>query len=455
MFNSYEILETINMIDKENLDIRTITMGISLKSCVDPDIDRACEKVYNKITSYAKNLVQVGEDIESQYGIPIINKRISVTPVSCLVEALDEPSVEKCVKIAKTLDKAAHDVGVNFIGGYSTLVHKGITPGEKLLIESIPEALASTEIVCSSVNVGTTKAGINMDAVAEMGKVIKKAAHLTESTGGFACAKLVVFCNAVEDNPFMAGAFLGDGEADCVINVGVSGPGVVKCALEKVKGEPFGVVAETIKKTAFKITRMGQLVAQEASKRLNVPFGIVDLSLAPTPAVGDSVAYILEEMGLEQCGTHGTTAALALLNDAVKKGGVMASSYVGGLSGAFIPVSEDAGMIAAAKEGTLTLEKLEAMTCVCSVGLDMIVIPGDTTAETISAIIADEAAIGMVNTKTTAVRVIPAPGKKVGDTVEFGGLLGSGPVMSVNNKSSELFIKRGGRIPAPLQALKN
>ncbi len=455
MFNSFEILETINMIDKENLDIRTITMGISLKSCVDPDIDKACEKVYNKITSYAKNLVKVGEDIESQYGIPIINKRISVTPVSCLVEALDEPSVEKCVKIAKTLDRAAHTVGVNFIGGYSALVHKGMTPGEKLLIDSIPEALASTEIVCSSVNVGTTKAGINMDAVAEMGKVIKKAAQLTESTGGFACAKLVVFCNAVEDNPFMAGAFLGDGEADCVINVGVSGPGVVKCALEKVKGEPFGVVAETIKKTAFKITRMGQLVAQEASKRLNVPFGIVDLSLAPTPAVGDSVAYILEEMGLEQCGTHGTTAALALLNDAVKKGGVMASSYVGGLSGAFIPVSEDAGMIAAAKAGTLTLEKLEAMTCVCSVGLDMIVIPGDTTAETISAIIADEAAIGMVNTKTTAVRIIPAPGKKVGDTVEFGGLLGSGPVMSVSDKSSELFIKRGGRIPAPLQALKN
>lgn len=455
MFNSFEILETINMIDKENLDIRTITMGISLKSCVDPDIDKACEKVYNKITSYAKNLVKVGEDIESQYGIPIINKRISVTPVSCLVEALDEPSVEKCVKIAKTLDRAAHTVGVNFIGGYSALVHKGMTPGEKLLIDSIPEALASTEIVCSSVNVGTTKAGINMDAVAEMGKVIKKAAQLTESTGGFACAKLVVFCNAVEDNPFMAGAFLGDGEPDCVINVGVSGPGVVKCALEKVKGEPFGVVAETIKKTAFKITRMGQLVAQEASKRLNVPFGIVDLSLAPTPAVGDSVAYILEEMGLEQCGTHGTTAALALLNDAVKKGGVMASSYVGGLSGAFIPVSEDAGMIAAAKAGTLTLEKLEAMTCVCSVGLDMIVIPGDTTAETISAIIADEAAIGMVNTKTTAVRIIPAPGKKVGDTVEFGGLLGSGPVMSVSDKSSELFIKRGGRIPAPLQALKN
>ena len=455
MINPFEVLETINMIDRENLDIRTITMGISLKSCVDPDIDRACEKVYNKITSYAKNLVKVGNDIEAQYGIPIINKRISVTPVANLVEALEDASVEKCVKLAKTLDKAAKAVGVNFIGGYTALVHKGMTPGEEMLIESIPYALSETEIVCSSVNVGTTKAGINMDAVAKMGQVIKKAADLTKASGGFACAKLVVFCNAVEDNPFMAGAFLGDGEGDCVINVGVSGPGVVKCALEKVKGEPFGVVAETIKKTAFKITRMGQLVAQEASRRLNVPFGIVDLSLAPTPAVGDSVAYILEEMGLEQCGTHGTTAALALLNDAVKKGGVMASSYVGGLSGAFIPVSEDAGMIAAAQEGTLTLEKLEAMTCVCSVGLDMIVIPGDTTAETVSAIIADEAAIGMVNTKTTAVRIIPAPGKKVGDVVEFGGLLGSGPVMSVNNKSSELFIKRGGRIPAPLQALKN
>ena len=455
MINPFEILETINMIDKENLDIRTITMGISLKSCVDPDIDRVCDKVYKKITTYAKDLVKVGNDIENQYGIPIINKRISITPVSYLVEALDEPSIEKCVMLAKTLDKAAKAVGVNFIGGYTALVHKAATQGENLLIESIPRALAETELVCSSVNVGTTKAGINMDAVAKMGEIIKEAAELTKSTGGFACAKLVVFCNAVEDNPFMAGAFLGDGEGDCVINVGVSGPGVVKCALEKVKGEPFGVVAETIKKTAFKITRMGQLVAQEASKRLNVPFGIVDLSLAPTPAVGDSVAYILEEMGLEQCGTHGTTAALALLNDAVKKGGVMASSYVGGLSGAFIPVSEDAGMIAAAKEGTLTLEKLEAMTCVCSVGLDMIVVPGDTTAETISAIIADEAAIGMVNTKTTAVRVIPAPDKKVGDIVEFGGLLGSGPVMSVNSKSSAEFIKRGGRIPAPIQSLKN
>lgn len=455
MINPFEILETINMIDKENLDIRTITMGISLKSCIDPDIDKVCKKVYEKITTYAKDLVSVGEDIENQFGIPIINKRISVTPVSYLVEALDDADIDKCVKLAKTLDKAAHDVGVNFIGGYTALVHKATTKAEKLLIESIPYALSQTELVCSSVNVGTTKAGINMDAVAKMGEVVKKAAELTKDTGGFACAKLVVFCNAVEDNPFMAGAFLGDGEGDCVINVGVSGPGVVKCALEKVKGEPFGIVAETIKKTAFKITRMGQLVAQEASKRLNVPFGIVDLSLAPTPAVGDSVAYILEEMGLEQCGTHGTTAALALLNDAVKKGGVMASSYVGGLSGAFIPVSEDAGMIAAAKEGTLSLEKLEAMTCVCSVGLDMIVVPGDTTAETISAIIADEAAIGMVNTKTTAVRIIPAPGKKVGDIVEFGGLLGSGPVMSVNKKSSAEFIKRGGRIPAPIQSLKN
>lgn len=455
MITPYEILETVNMIDKENLDIRTITMGISLKDCADSDIDKACEKVYKKITSYAKDLVKVGQDIENQYGIPIINKRISVTPIATLVDVLDEPSVEKCVKLAKTLDKAAHTTGVNFIGGYSALVHKGFTKGEKILIDSIPEALAATELVCSSVNVGTTRAGINMDAVKLMGEVVKKAAELTKESGGFACAKLVVFCNAVEDNPFMAGAFHGEGEGDCVINVGVSGPGVVKCALEKVKGEPFGVVAETIKKTAFKITRMGQLVAQEASKRLGVPFGIVDLSLAPTPAVGDSVAYILEEMGLEMCGTHGTTAALALLNDAVKKGGVMASSYVGGLSGAFIPVSEDAGMIAAAKDGVLTLEKLEAMTCVCSVGLDMIAVPGDTSASTISAIIADEAAIGMVNSKTTAVRIIPAPGYEVGDVVEFGGLLGSGPVMPVKKYSSEEFVARGGRIPAPLQSLKN
>ncbi|HIU48409.1 MAG TPA: PFL family protein [Candidatus Avimonoglobus intestinipullorum] len=455
MINPFEIIETIDMIDKENLDIRTITMGISLKNCTDPDVDRACEKIYNKITDYAQDLVKTGQDIEEQYGIPIINKRISVTPVATVVDALEEQTVENCVKIAKTLDRAAKTVGVNFIGGYSALVHKGMTAGEQVLIESIPEALSATELVCSSVNVGTTRAGINMDAVARMGEIIKKAALLTKDSGGFACAKLVVFANAVEDNPFMAGAFHGEGEGDCVINVGVSGPGVVKCALEKVRGEPFGIVAETIKKTAFKITRMGQLVAQEASRRLQVPFGIVDLSLAPTPAVGDSVAYILEEMGLEKCGTHGTTAALALLNDAVKKGGVMASSYVGGLSGAFIPVSEDAGMIEAAKLGALSLEKLEAMTCVCSVGLDMIVVPGDTPAATISAIIADEAAIGMVNSKTTAVRIIPAPGKKVGETVEFGGLLGTGPVMPVNTYGSSDFISRGGRIPAPLQSLKN
>ena len=455
MINRFEITETINMIDRENLDIRTITMGISLKSCAGPDVDTVCQKVYDKITSYAKDLVKVGEDIEQQFGIPIVNKRISVTPVATLVDALDKPDIDKAVKIAKTLDRAAKTCGVNFIGGYSALVHKGYTNGERILIQSIPYALSQTDLVCSSVNIGSTRAGINMDAVKEMGLIIKKAAELTADTQGFACAKLVVFCNAVEDNPFMAGAFLGEGEGECVINVGGSGPGVVKCALEKVKDKDFGVVAETIKKTAFKITRMGQLVAQEASKRLNVPFGIVDLSLAPTPAVGDSVAYILEEMGLEKCGTHGTTAALALLNDAVKKGGVMASGYVGGLSGAFIPVSEDAGMIDAAKCGALSIEKLEAMTCVCSVGLDMIVIPGDTTAATISAIIADEAAIGMVNTKTTAVRVIPAPGTKEGDIVEFGGLLGTGPVMPVREYSSQEFIDRGGRIPAPLQSLKN
>ena len=455
MINPFEIIETINMIDNENLDIRTITMGISLKSCAGPDIDKVCENVYNKITTYAKDLVKTGEDIEKEFGIPIINKRISVTPVATLVDALENPDKEKCIKIAKTLDKAAKAVGVNFIGGYSALVHKGFTNGERILIESIPEALASTDIVCSSVNIGSTRAGINMDAVKRMGEIVKEAAELTKDSHGFACAKLVVFCNAVEDNPFMAGAFLGEGEGECVINVGVSGPGVVKCALEKVKGEDFGVVAETVKKTAFKITRMGQLVAQKASKRLGVPFGIVDLSLAPTPAVGDSVAYILEEMGLEKCGTHGTTAALALLNDAVKKGGVMASGYVGGLSGAFIPVSEDAGMIAAAECGALSLEKLEAMTCVCSVGLDMIAVPGDTTASTISAIIADEAAIGMINQKTTAVRIIPAPGLKEGDSVEFGGLLGTGPVMTLKPYSSEEFIARGGRIPAPINSLKN
>lgn len=452
MLGPFEVLETIDMIQKENLDIRTITMGISLRDCCHPDIDISCKKIYDKITRYAEKLVVTGENIEREFGIPIINKRISVTPIALIAESSES---DEYVKFAEAMDKAAQTVGVDFIGGFSSLVHKGYTVGDKRLIQSIPEALSRTKLVCSSVNIASTKAGINMDAVAEMGRIIKKCAELTADSGALACAKLVVFANAVEDNPFMAGAFHGIGEPECVINVGVSGPGVVKCALEKVKGADFGTVSETIKKTAFKITRMGQLVAQEASRRLNVPFGIVDLSLAPTPAIGDSVAYILEEMGLEKCGTHGTTAALALLNDAVKKGGVMASSYVGGLSGAFIPVSEDAGMIEAALSGALSLEKLEAMTCVCSVGLDMIVVPGDTSAETISAIIADEAAIGVVNTKTTAVRIIPAPGKKVGDKVEFGGLLGSGPVMKVNPFSSSEFIKRGGRIPAPMHSLKN
>ncbi|MBQ3110209.1 MAG: PFL family protein [Clostridia bacterium] len=446
MINNSEIFETLNMINSEHLDVRTITMGISLLDCADEDYKKATMKVYDKITKYAENLVKTGCDIEKEFGIPIINKRISVTPISHVAAASGH-----YVDFAKALDRAADTTGVNFIGGYSALVAKGYTASDRLFVESIPEALAETKKMCSSVNVASTKAGINMDAVRQMGQVIKKAAELDD----MACAKLVVFANAVEDNPFMAGAFHGTGEGECVINVGVSGPGVVKCALEKVKGEPFGVVADTIKKTAFKITRMGQMVAVEASKRLGVPFGIVDLSLAPTPAVGDSVAYILEEMGLEQCGTHGTTAALALLNDAVKKGGVMASSYVGGLSGAFIPVSEDAGMIAAAANGCLTLEKLEAMTCVCSVGLDMIAVPGDTSAETISGIIADEAAIGMVNSKTTAVRIIPARGKKVGDMVEFGGLLGQAPIMPLNTKSCADFIARGGRIPAPLQSLKN
>lgn len=449
MLTPYEIIETLSMIREEHLDIRTITMGISLMDCVSEDYKRACEKIYEKITRCCEHLVKTGEDIEKEYGIPIINKRISVTPVS-LISACGSH-----IEFARTLDRAAKATGVNFIGGYSAMVHKGYTKNDIAFIESIPEALSSTELVCGSVNVATTKAGINMDAVAKMGAIIKEAAELSKDKGGFACAKLVVFANAVEDNPFMAGAFHGVGEGDCVINVGVSGPGVVKSALEKVKGENFTVVAETIKKTAFKITRMGQLVAAEASRRLNVPFGIVDLSLAPTPAIGDSVAYILEEMGLEQCGTHGTTAALALLNDAVKKGGVMASSHVGGLSGAFIPVSEDAGMIAAAKSGALTIEKLEAMTCVCSVGLDMVCIPGDTPKETISAIIADEAAIGVANNKTTAVRIIPVPGKDVGDCVEFGGLLGTGPVMAVNKNSSLDFINRGGRIPAPIHSLKN
>ncbi|MHB8064489.1 MAG: DUF711 family protein [Ruminiclostridium sp.] len=452
MLRPFEIIETLKMIEKENLDIRTITMGISLRDCCHPDIDISCKKIYDKITRYAEKLVITGENIEKEYGIPIINKRISVTPIALIAESCES---DDYAKYAKAMDRAADTVGVNFIGGFSALVHKGYTNGDKKLIASIPEALSTTNKVCSSVNVASSKAGINMDAVAQMGRIIKKCAELTADNDALACAKLVVFANAVEDNPFMAGAFHGIGEPECVINVGVSGPGVVKCALEKVKGADFGTVAETIKKTAFKITRMGELVAREASRRLNVPFGIVDLSLAPTPAIGDSVAHILEEMGLEKCGTHGTTAALALLNDAVKKGGVMASSSVGGLSGAFIPVSEDAGMISAVECGALSLEKLEAMTCVCSVGLDMIVVPGDTSADTISAIIADEAAIGVVNTKTTAVRIIPAPGKKVGDIVKFGGLLGYAPVMKVNSYGSSDFIKRGGRIPAPLHSLKN
>ncbi|HIT56861.1 MAG TPA: PFL family protein [Candidatus Galloscillospira stercoripullorum] len=450
--NRNEILDTIHMIDQQHLDVRTITMGISLLDCCDPDPKAACRKIYDKITRCADKLVRTGEDIEAEFGIPIVNKRISVTPMALVAGA---SVCSDYVPFAVAMDSAAKATGVNFIGGFSALVQKGMTPGDKKLISSIPAALASTDFVCSSVNVGSTKAGINMDAVALMGRTVKETAQRTADTGGFGCAKLVVFCNAVEDNPFMAGAFHGVGEGDCVINVGVSGPGVVHHALQSVKGQSFDVVAETVKKTAFRITRMGQLVAQEASRRLGVPFGIVDLSLAPTPAIGDSVARILEEMGLEVCGTHGTTAALALLNDAVKKGGVMASSHVGGLSGAFIPVSEDEGMIAAASSGALHLDKLEAMTCVCSVGLDMIAVPGDTTAETIAAIIADEAAIGMVNSKTTAVRIIPAPGKVVGDVVEFGGLLGSAPVMPVHPFSSADFIRRGGRIPAPMQSLKN
>lgn len=452
MINTNEIFETIEMIRNEHLDIRTITMGISLLDCISSSSEESCRKIYDKITRYAENLVKTGDDIGDEFGIPIINKRISVTPISLIAGASD---AKDYVCYAKALDRAAKETGVNFIGGYSALVYKGIAKGDEILLNSIPEALAETEMVCSSVGVATTKAGINMDAVKRMGQIIKETAALTADRDSLGCAKFVVFANPVEDNPFMAGAFHGVGEGDCVINVGVSGPGVVKKALEHIKGEDFGAVANTVKKTAFKITRMGQLVAQEASKRLGVPFGIVDLSLAPTPAVGDSVAYILEEMGLEKCGTHGTTAALALLNDAVKKGGIMASGYVGGLSGAFIPVSEDAGMIAAAKCGALSLDKLEAMTCVCSVGLDMIAIPGDTTAETISAIIADEMAIGVINQKTTAVRVIPAIGKKVGDTVEFGGLLGAAPIMPVHEYSSADFINRGGRIPAPVHSLKN
>ena len=452
MLNMTDIMETITMIQEENLDIRTITMGISLLDCCDSDIDKSCEKVYNKIYRLAKDLVSTGEAIEKKYDIPIVNKRISVTPIAMLVAA----SGGDPVKYAKTLDRVAKDIGVNFIGGYSALVQKGFSAGDRELIESIPRALAETDFVCSSVNVGSTKTGINMDAVKMMGETVRKSAELTKDNQCIGAAKLVVFCNAPEDNPFMAGAFHGVGEPDCVLNVGVSGPGVVRAALAKMpKDAPLNEVADKIKKTAFKITRMGQLVGAEASRVLGVPFGIIDLSLAPTPAIGDSVAYILEEIGLEQCGACGTTAALAMLNDAVKKGGVMASSNVGGLSGAFIPVTEDAGMIAAARDKTLTIEKLEAMTAVCSVGLDMIVIPGDTPSETVSAIIADEAAIGMVNSKTTAVRVIPAIGLNEGDELDFGGLLGRGPVMNVNKKSPAVMINRGGRIPAPMQALKN
>ncbi|MBR3535077.1 MAG: PFL family protein [Oscillospiraceae bacterium] len=452
MLNAYDILETIRMIQDECLDIRTITMGISLLDCIDSDIDKACDKVYNKIVTKAKDLVKTGEQIEKEYGIPIINKRISVTPIAMVSAACDKKDP---VRFALALQKAADQCGVNFIGGYSALVQKGFSAGDLELINSIPEALSRTSNICSSVNVGSTRTGINMDAVALMGKIVRESAEITADRDCIGPAKLVVFCNAVEDNPFMAGAFHGVGEPDCVINVGVSGPGVVRAAVAKYPDADISQIADVIKKTAFKITRMGQLVGSRASKMLGVPFGIVDLSLAPTPAVGDSVAHILEELGLETCGIHGTTAALALLNDAVKKGGVMASSHIGGLSGAFIPVSEDAGMIASAEAGVLQLDKLEAMTAVCSVGLDMIVIPGDTPASTISAIIADEACIGMVNNKTTAVRVIPAIGKKEGDTLEFGGLLGHAPIMKLHSGSAEKFISRGGRLPAPMHSVKN
>ena len=448
MIETGEILQTMRMIQEENFDIRTITLGINLLDCSDPDPAKCAERVYDKICKTAANLVRTGENIETEFGIPIVNKRISVTPVSMICQGDPKP-------IAFALDRAAAEVGVNFLGGYSAMMHKGATKADERLIASIPEVLSETKLLCSSVNVASTRSGINMNAVREMGEIIKKTAEMTADSDGLGCAKLVVFANAVEDNPFMAGAFCGPGEPECAINVGVSGPGVVKVALESVKGQPFDVIAETIKRTAFKITRVGQLVAREASQRLGIPFGIVDLSLAPTPARGDSVAHILMEMGLEMAGAPGTTAALALLNDAVKKGGVMASNHVGGLSGAFIPVSEDIGMIEAAAAGVLTLEKLEAMTCVCSVGLDMIAIPGDTSAAAISGIIADEAAIGMVNNKTTAVRVIPAVGKKAGDRVEFGGLLGFAPVMPVNPMRNDEFIARGGRIPAPLHSLRN
>ena len=440
------------MITENKLDVRTITMGISLRDCAHPNIDKFCQNVYDKITKSAEFLVKTGEDIETEYGIPIIHKRVSVTPIAI---AADACKTDSYVPVAEAMDRAAKEIGINFIGGFSALVEKGFTHGDRVLINSIPQALATTDLVCSSVNLGSTKTGINMDCVREMGEVVKRTAELTRDQQALGCAKLVIFCNAPGDNPFMAGAFHGVSEADKVVSVGVSGPGVVKHAIEDLKGADFTEIAETIKRTAFKITRVGQLVAREASKRLGVPFGIIDLSLAPTPAVGDSVARIIEEMGIESCGAPGTTAALALLNDAVKKGGLMASSHVGGLSGAFIPVSEDEGMIHAVSEGSLSIEKLEAMTCVCSVGLDMIAVPGDTTADTISAIIADEAAIGMVNSKTTAVRIIPVEGKTVGDMVEMGGLLGSAPVMPVHSASSADFIARGGRIPAPLQSLKN
>ena len=454
MINMFEVNETNNMITQEKLDVRTITMGISLLDCIDSSVEKVCENVYNKITTLAKNLVSTGKDIEKEYGIPIVNKRVSVTPIA-LVGSAACKTTDDFVEIAKSLDRAAKEVGVNFLGGYSALVSKGMTKAEELLIRSIPKALAVTERVCSSVNIGSTKTGINMDAVRLMGNIVKEAAEYTKDQDSLGCAKLVVFCNAPDDNPFMAGAFHGVTEADAIINVGVSGPGVVMHAISQVRGQNFEVLCETIKKTAFKITRVGQLVAQEASRRLGIPFGIIDLSLAPTPAVGDSVAEILEEIGLEEVGAPGTTAALAMLNDQVKKGGIMASSYVGGLSGAFIPVSEDRNMIEAATNGSLCIEKLEAMTCVCSVGLDMIAIPGDTSAATISGIIADEAAIGMVNQKTTAVRVIPVIGKKVGDTAEFGGLLGYAPIMPVNTKDCSAFINRGGRIPAPIHSFKN
>ncbi len=454
MINMFEVNETNNMITQEKLDVRTITMGISLLDCIDSSVEKVCENVYNKITTLAKNLVSTGKDIEKEYGIPIVNKRISVTPIA-LVGSAACKTTDDFVEIAKSLDRAAKEVGVNFLGGYSALVSKGMTKAEELLIRSIPKALAVTERVCSSVNIGSTKTGINMDAVRLMGNIVKEAAEYTKDQDSLGCAKLVVFCNAPDDNPLMAGAFHGVTEADAIINVGVSGPGVVMHAISQVRGQNFEVLCETIKKTAFKITRVGQLVAQEASRRLGIPFGIIDLSLAPTPAVGDSVAEILEEIGLEEVGAPGTTAALAMLNDQVKKGGIMASSYVGGLSGAFIPVSEDRNMIEAATNGSLCIEKLEAMTCVCSVGLDMIAIPGDTSAATISGIIADEAAIGMVNQKTTAVRVIPVIGKKVGDTAEFGGLLGYAPIMPVNTKDCSAFINRGGRIPAPIHSFKN